>query len=349
MPPNPPQTLSVKRKRHDPAPETLVVEGLAKPKKQKKQKNNDAYAWRLVTNTTAASNVNPPPPSPAPVDRPKFHLSYASGKEGRRVLVQQRAANGLAAVSNAVDGRTQETLQHAPITEEPPRPRKRPGAGAAPVARAKATTTNKPSTKAPSEDEVKQFEKFSQEVEQDEVAKSKSPTSPKFKPKVPALRYHERHPESAAALDPDAMDVDVDDYVYDTYIREVIIPDAQGKLPEPQGTVGVIVLKDEDEDWWNGDDESDREFDTDDEDENAEDYYANDYPEDEVDSDDEFDRNLYQSKFRHGSDDEEYDLDDDDEDEDAGARSDENEDDEHFRRIAPLHPPPGYWGRAGEL
>lgn len=40
----------------------------------------------------------------------------------------------------------------------------------------------------------------------------------------------------------------------------------------------------------------------------AEDYYGNDYPEDELDSDDEFDREVY--KYRNGaSDDEEFDKD----------------------------------------
>lgn len=40
----------------------------------------------------------------------------------------------------------------------------------------------------------------------------------------------------------------------------------------------------------------------------AEDYYGNDYPEDELDSDDEFDRKAY--KYRNGaSDDEEFDKD----------------------------------------
>ena len=85
------------------------------------------------------------------------------------------------------------------------------------------------------------------------------------------------------------------------------------------------------QEWWNGEDESDQEFDTDEDDENAEDYYANDYPEDELDSDDEFGRDPYQRRYRHGSDDEEYDL---ESYEDANSG---DEDDEHFRRItAPL-------------
>jgi hypothetical protein len=106
-----------------------------------------------------------------------------------------------------------------------------------------------------------------------------------------------------------------------------------------------LVIKEDEEDWWNGDDESDKEFDTDDEDENAEDYYANDYPEDELDEDDEYDRNLYQKKFRNGSDDEEYNVDEDD----NVIGSGEDEDDMHFKMTVPKTQRPGYWGTVGEV
>jgi hypothetical protein len=161
-------------------------------------------------------------------------------------------------------------------------------------------------------------------------------------PKAPKLRFKDRHPEQAAALsgkDPNAMDVDTDDYVYDTYVREVIMPDADGKVPEPEGTVGFIVISEEDEEWWFGDDESDKEFDTDDEDENAEDYYGNDYPEDELSSDDEFERDPY--SYFHGDDKEEYGLSDDED-----ADSDEDGD-EPFSQGVPK-PQAVYWGKAGE-
>lgn len=42
----------------------------------------------------------------------------------------------------------------------------------------------------------------------------------------------------------------------------------------------------------------------------AEDYYGADYPEDEVDADDEFDRNAYKYRTGNASDEEEYDLQD---------------------------------------
>ena len=51
----------------------------------------------------------------------------------------------------------------------------------------------------------------------------------------------------------------------------------------------------------------------------AEDYYGNDYPEDELDSDDEFGRNAYQYR-ENASEDEEYDEDFDARSEDVGVQ-----------------------------
>jgi len=195
---------------------------------------------------------------------------------------------------------------------------------------------------------VRELEAFSRQVEKEDNLQIPLPSPSKHKPKPPAQRFADRHPDKAAALaaeDGDAMEIDTDEYVYDTYVRETIMPDADGKLPEPAGTVGFLVISEEDEDWWNGEDESDREFDTDDEDENAEDYYANDYPEDELDEDDEFDRDAYQRKNRRGSDDEDYNLDGDD---DELVGSDEDEDDLHFKMTVPEAQRAGYWGAIGE-
>lgn len=344
---NPPQTLSVKRKRDELPVDELHVEDRLPPEQKRQRK--EIYAWKLVQKP-GVSTPEPSLPSPAQPGR-RFQFSSSAGS---RVLIEARhPAHGqdIQCKNEATPSLPQgEAPSPSPIVAQQattPRPRKRPGAGTAIHNAKPAAAENTPGSTAPSEEEVQRFEKFSKEVEKDELAMTRLPTSPiKYKPKAPALRYKERHPESAAhdGHGPDAMDVD--EYVIDTYVREVIMPDADGNIPEPKGTVGIIVLNEGDEEWWNGDDESDREFDTDDDDENAEDYYANDYPEDELSSDDEYDRNLYQKKYRHGSDDEEYDLDHDDDSAD-GARSDGDEDEEHFRRVAPRSAP-GYWGRFGE-
>jgi hypothetical protein len=139
------------------------------------------------------------------------------------------------------------------------------------------------------------------------------------------------------------MDIDNDDpnnpYVYDTYVREIVKPDAEGNIPIPSAettSIGYIVLTTEDEEWWYESDSSDNEFDTDDEDENAEDYYANDYPEDELSEDDEFDRDPY--RHYHDENDETYDLDAD------GSDVDEEE---AFSTAIPKVKG-AYWGVAGE-
>jgi hypothetical protein len=217
------------------------------------------------------------------------------------------------------------------VQEQAPTPRKRPGAGARTILKPHGTKEAPKGIDGPSDEVIAQFEKFSNDVENEVMKETKaSRLSPsKIKPKAPKHRFKDRNPK-----DPSAMDVDSEDYVYDTYVREVIMPDADGKILAPEATVGLIVLTVEDEEWWFEEDESDREFDTDDEDSNAEEYYANDYPEDEVDSDDEFERDPY--RYHHG--DEEYDLDD--------AGSDE-ENEQPLRQTIPKLQA-GYWGQQGE-
>lgn len=324
MAPQPPQTLSVKRKRNDAPVHHLVVDA---DRTVKRQKSEPRFAWRLLQKP--GHHVPAALPSPAQPNR-RFHVSLSAGQ---RVLVE--------ASDPPYDSQTT-SVEHANIPNEPkaadsqcatgavpptPRPRKRPGAGAA-VRMNPAYTARPEGDDDPSEEQVKQFEKFSEELQQEELAQSRQALTPvKYLPTGPARRSKNRSSPQTTLLavqDPDAMEVD--DYVIDTYVREELMSDTDGNVIEHQGIIGYIVLKEEDEEWWNGEDESDREFDTDEDDENAEDYYANDYPEDELSSDDEFDRDPYQRRYRHGSDDEEYDLND----EDAYSG---DEDDEHFRRM----------------
>ncbi len=102
------------------------------------------------------------------------------------------------------------------------------------------------------------------------------------------------------------------DYVYDTFVRSRNADDlpASNDSTGIPSSFGVIVIEQDEETYWQefGDDEaeSDKDWDSDQDDENAENYYGADYPEDEVDSDDEHGYGLY--RYRHGraSDDEEY-------------------------------------------
>ena len=114
------------------------------------------------------------------------------------------------------------------------------------------------------------------------------------------------------------QDVEMEDehgaYVYDTYVLAGI---PSGGAGEPRlnghgqpGDIGYVIITDEDHDIWEHyieDEPSDKDWDTDEDDENAEGYYGADYPEDELASDDEHDRDLYRYRSHGGgSDDEEW-------------------------------------------
>jgi hypothetical protein len=361
---NPPQTLSVKRKRNEAPVDSLIVERTEKrlksvgfplggqASKQSSESANDAKDASVVYRRIQTPSSRLPQPSPTPATQlpRRYHVERTTGQ---RIIVEDRPD------VKSTNGGQPHTPSAQPVAKQPvpeiviednQRARKRPGPGAAlhptAAARARDVSRTRP-TNEPSEEVLRQFEAFSDMVEKEESGTPIKSPSKTVKPKAPKLRYRDRQPEKASTLSakhPEAMEVDNEEYVYDTYVREIILPDADGKMPKPQGTVGFIVIGEEDEEWWNGDDESDREFDTDDEDENAEDYYANDYPEDELSSDDEFGRDPY--KYRGEDGDEEYDLGDDD--------AESGDEKAPFRQTVPvplpIKPPksPGYWGRQGE-
>lgn len=117
---------------------------------------------------------------------------------------------------------------------------------------------------------------------------------------------------------------DTDDalYVYDTYERYVAHDTSLGSKAStmmdtqpsaPDGGYGILVMTEEQHELFlevYGEDatsEDEEDWDSEQDDENAENYYAADYPEDEVDEDDERDLGAYE-KYRR--DEEEYDSDD---------------------------------------
>ncbi|KAK2593153.1 hypothetical protein QQS21_009125 [Conoideocrella luteorostrata] len=145
---------------------------------------------------------------------------------------------------------------------------------------------------------------------------------PRFKPKSPAKRYHERHPKlsslqiSATQLestmsdpsdeDGDDDDDDDDEWVIEEYVR---IPARYVALDISPTEVGILVLDNEEESmlFFGSALDDDDELAEDDEDENAENHYTADYPEDEVESDDEYGRQAYVYRHGNNSDEEEYD------------------------------------------
>ncbi|RCI17083.1 hypothetical protein L249_2123, partial [Ophiocordyceps polyrhachis-furcata BCC 54312] len=146
----------------------------------------------------------------------------------------------------------------------------------------------------------------------------------KLEPKAPAERYHERQREVDSVMD-DAGDDDDDDddWIMEEYVR---IPADSVAIDVLPSDIGVLVLGDDDGDlFFFGSQDDDEEEAEDDEDENAENHYAADYPEDEVESDDEYNIRPYNYRVSAVSDDEEFDqegcsdddlrLDSDDDDE----------------------------------
>ena len=165
-------------------------------------------------------------------------------------------------------------------------------------------------------------------------ARPRIPTSRthlKFQPIPNPRRYKDRMAETAGMeaeptiVEPaaPAQIPDDDDYVLETYVRKV---NANTEPTATDYSHGIIVIKANESEIWEafGEDEEEDEGPSDSEDSNAEDHYANDYPEGEMWRDDAAGRREY--RFRNGaSDDEEY---DEDYDESTRSFSDWEEDEE---------------------
>jgi hypothetical protein len=349
-----PQTLSVKRKRTEAPVDSLIFDASIK----RQRSEADIFFRRL----TKPGDSTPQQDSGAstPSTERRFHLDPVSRAKSKHVFIERRAAtepSSPAPIPLAAD-----THDTASDGGQQPRPRKRPGTRAASSVHAPKPAAHTPHRTQPSEHDVRELEALSHRLEHEETTHHAlhPHTSPsKYKPKAPLRRFAEREPEKAAQLAArdgvsapaaadvgEAMDLDTDDYVIDTYVRETLLPDSLGNLPTATGSVGYLVLAAGDEDWWaHGSDESDKEFDTDDDDSNAEEYYANDYPEDELSDDDEFGREPYKKAHRRGSSDEEFDANDS---ADEALGSDEDEDDLHYKMTVPkVKRVQGYWGMNG--
>ncbi|KAI9742601.1 MAG: hypothetical protein M1818_003742 [Claussenomyces sp. TS43310] len=148
--------------------------------------------------------------------------------------------------------------------------------------------------------------------------------SSRFKPKTPVKRYHERHPmdiitahqiEVQAAEKDEVMADDVEsvedeaDYIIDTFVR---VPVEMLGMQTSLQNIGLLVLDSQPDvdEFYNDDSDDDSEIYDEEEDENAENHPSTDYPDEEVDSDDEYGRDPYLYRNRNASDDEEFDEDD---------------------------------------
>ncbi|KAJ6113819.1 hypothetical protein N7523_007136 [Penicillium sp. IBT 18751x] len=207
------------------------------------------------------------------------------------------------------------------------------------AAQAKQSTWDEESEKL-----AREFEQVALEMEQDmEVDQDEGPVAPvqptqyapvsapkplKFQPRLPKQPRVIQPPTESQIEDAPAQAEDnEDDYVYDVYIRRPIAEsdmltnplaelqsDQQMKQIEAANRgIGVIVITAEDEDVWEHFIEDDEEaWDSEDADSNAENNPANDYPDEELSSEDENDDpTAIYGKYRRQavSDDEEFDLD----------------------------------------
>ncbi|KAB5558074.1 hypothetical protein GE09DRAFT_1221211 [Coniochaeta sp. 2T2.1] len=152
-------------------------------------------------------------------------------------------------------------------------------------------------------------------------------TPTKYRPKAPAKRFADRHPEIVSPSRDADMDVDGsqdnsetedEDYVMETYVR---VPAHTLNAPVPPDQLGVLVFGQEsDVEYFYGlEDDSEDEFFEDEDDSNDENHYTNEYPEDEVESDDEYGRDDYRYRTGNASDEEEF----DDADADEVVKSDD--------------------------
>ena len=174
----------------------------------------------------------------------------------------------------------------------PATPLKRPGKGSS------LRTPTKPAKPAETEHERKQMEAMAAYMHEAALEELKTETRPKAvtTPKLSGARSREIHRQRAATNGSisikSEMDLDDDDdtYVYDTYILApatdvgAIQVDELGQLDN----VGYLVITEDDRSLWETyleDEPSEKDWNSDDDDENAEGYYAADYPDDEVFSD----------------------------------------------------------------
>lgn len=347
-----PAYVAVKRKAGDHALDALILEQ-SQSKKQKRQ----PVEYRLkaasadeqeLANAKILSGLKSTTPSipPPPLEEKESSIpSTTTAIAPRRFQLQRKRGADTAGFATFIEKRQRALGASNKVVSRPESrndseegsentPLKRPGANAQELKwRADTWKSNNEPMASPSFPEQPEKEdpaladtlhQFAlEEIEHEEVQKPKL----KYQPKRPIRRLRNRDASKAVPPQPQVHvqdeDVDMDmsdseDYVVDIYVR------TEGKVSDDDskasGSIGYLVITEKDESIWETyleDDEEDKEVDSDDEDENAEDYYGADYPEDEVASDDEMGQGAY--GYRHGgSDDEEWDS-------DTGAFSDEED------------------------
>lgn len=323
-----PNRIRLKRRRDELPPNTLVIE----ERRQKRVVLDRLYVRHqdqqevpsLSQTVVPAENGNASHPAPANTERRTFQLSRKRrGRDDAYATIVEKRAKRAEATA----------LEHEDVPEKV-ETLKRPGKGSSTAAQPKPEASKAPQAELDKEQE--HLESIGNELHKmamEELAQERRPKTTAT-PRLPGSRSREIHRQRTAAVPQPRIrdqDTDMEDengaYVYDTYILAGIPTGGIGETPVPgvdgqTGDVGYVIITEEDQEIWEHyieDEPSDKDWDTDEDDENAEGYYGADYPEDELASDDEQGRDIYRYRHHGGSDDEEW-------DEDTGAYSDDGED-----------------------
>ncbi|KAI5361990.1 Putative RNA polymerase II nuclear localization protein Iwr1 [Septoria linicola] len=262
------------------------------------------------------------------VGTPEPKIGKRKGKSGKergiatfsekRVKRDMTRTDSKAVAEFAGRQRSASVLSTQEASAEPlDRPLKRPGKGSAVKTNGSAPSSSGTENNSQVQAVANSLHQFAVN-EASREASASTRTKPKVTamPKLSAQRSRAIHQQrvaqsSALSRSPQNDDTSMDeegDYVYDTYVLASTSGAAQIDAQDDLGNVGYLIITEEDQAHWETymDDDLSEEEPSDEDDENAEDWYGADYPDDEVASDDEFDRNAYGYRAG-GSDDEEYD------------------------------------------
>ncbi|KAK4546675.1 hypothetical protein LTR36_001893 [Oleoguttula mirabilis] len=348
-----PEQVRVKRKRDETAPDTLIVE----PHHKRAFTDNAVTQLQYVRQQNAEFSIAPGALSASSEEhmqwkqealnhQPKedvqlggkagrrtFHLTHARAGEGVKKTRKSKESNVATFVekpiatteSAAVRDTARSAQDAAAVLPSDSRPLKRPGKGTAAATKARRALLDQQAQGTQPHEHIESLANDLHQFTLDELASAPKPKVTAV-PRLSAARSRDIHQQRSSATatqirDQEMTDDQDGDYVYETY---VLAPSggARAADADPTGDVGYLIITEDDQSIWEAyieDEPSDKDWDTDDEDENAEDYYGADYPEDELASDDEFDRNAYGYRRNAGSDNEEY-------DEDTGTYSGDEED-----------------------
>jgi hypothetical protein len=322
-----PTKLHIKRRRTEDTPNTLVVESASQSASQIR------YVKRHKSGVDKDGNQEPKfarPKQARDLKRREFHLQVdlpsATGKrKGRGDGVATFVEHQQKKSKQEPVEKLEESMQVEEVTSthssQVISTFKRPGRGSA------LRTTKAPAVEPETEAHRKQFEELAEYMHQATIEEMKHEARPKpvSAPRMSAARSREIHQQRIASNDSASgskeIDLDSEDeFVYETYFLASASDASAMQVDEDgeHGNIGYLVISEAQQAQWETyleDEPNDKDWNSDDEDENAEDYYGADYPEDEVSSDDEHGRNPYDYRG-HGSDDEVW-------DEGTGAYSDD--------------------------